>query len=120
MSPFLGLHTFLAIAIAWLFNLNKFVTIVATYITNPFTIIPIYGLSTWVGAKLLSIQEIVPHIDWDKINFFHILEGMKSLLIPFLVGTFTVGLMFGLLAYIIVYITLKKCKSAFTFSSKMG
>ena len=55
MSPLFGIHTILGLILAWIFSLNKFVTIVGVYITNPWTIVPIYTFATWFGGKLLGL-----------------------------------------------------------------
>lgn len=108
MSPFLGLHTIMGIAIAWVCKLNKFVTIVGVYITNPWTIVPIYTFSTWVGAKTIGFKQILPDINWNEASFYHILTEMQNLLLPFFIGTTLVGFVSGLAGYIIVYIYIRK------------
>ncbi|MCX7913959.1 MAG: DUF2062 domain-containing protein [Thermodesulfovibrionales bacterium] len=117
MSPFLGFHTSIAFVVAWVCNLNKFITIVATYITNPFTIIPVYAFSTWFGAKLLDVEDILPDLNWAEVNFFQILQGMQSLLLPLIVGTFCLGLIFSLAGYIAVYMAVRKYRAFFNSSS---
>lgn len=103
MSPILGLHTVLGIAAAWIFRLNKFVTIIGVYVTNPWTIVPIYTFATWFGAKLLGIKKIIPSIDWNNISFGYILNEMRHLLLPFIFGTTLLGLLSAIAGYIIIY-----------------
>ena len=103
MSPILGLHTVLGIAAAWIFKLNKFVTIVGVYITNPWTIVPIYTFATWFGAKLLGIKKIIPVINWNDISPNYLLNEMKHLLLPFVFGTTLLGLLSAITGYIIIY-----------------
>ncbi|MBF0517688.1 MAG: DUF2062 domain-containing protein, partial [Nitrospirae bacterium] len=55
MSPLLGLHTLLGVFISWAFKLNKPATIAGVYVTNPFTIVPIYTFGTWVGRKIMGM-----------------------------------------------------------------
>ncbi len=111
MSPLLGLHTIMGIATAWIFNLNKFVTIAGVYVTNPWTVMPIYAFATWFGAKLLDIQEIIPDINWNEASFYQIIYEMKSLLLPFFIGTTMVGMISGLAGYIIIYISMSRHKN---------
>lgn len=103
MSPILGLHTVLGIAAAWIFRLNKFVTIIGVYVTNPWTIVPIYTFATWLGAKLLGIKKIIPAINWNDISFAYLVKKMGHLLLPFLVGTTLLGLLSAIAGYIIIY-----------------
>lgn len=103
MSPILGLHTVLGIAAAWIFRLNKFVTIIGVYVTNPWTIVPIYTFATWFGAKLLGAKKIIPSIDWNNISFNYLLNETGHLLLPFVFGTTLLGLLSAIAGYIIIY-----------------
>lgn len=108
MSPLFGIHTLLGLAVAYLFRLNKLVTIVGVYVTNPWTIIPIYTFSTWVGAKLLGINKILPDIDWSNITFSSVIKDLDPLLMPFIVGTLLIGVLSSVVSYIIIYRLLKR------------
>jgi uncharacterized protein (DUF2062 family) len=103
MSPLVGLHTILGLAIASIFRLNKFVTIIGVYITNPWTIVPIYTFSTFVGAKLLGLKKVIPDIDWHNLGITKIISELKDLLIPFVVGTLFVGTLSAIISFIILY-----------------
>ncbi len=108
MSPLLGLHTVLGIAIAWAFRLNRLVTITGVFVTNPWTIVPIYTFSTWVGAKCLGTKQIIPHIDWSNITFTSFIYNFKSLLLPFILGTLLIGFISAIISYFIIYHALKR------------
>jgi uncharacterized protein (DUF2062 family) len=108
MSPVFGLHTVLGILVAYVFRLNKFVTIIGVYITNPWTIIPIYTFSTWVGAKCLGISNIMPDVDWRSITISKLLNDFSHLLMPFVVGTVLVGVISSVTSYIIIYQAAKR------------
>ncbi len=111
MSPLLGLHTVLGIAIAWSFRLNRLVTVTGVYITNPWTIVPIYTFSTWVGAKCLGMKHIIPEIDWSHITFTYFFYELKPLLMPFIFGTLLVGLISAVISYFLIYHAVKKARS---------
>jgi uncharacterized protein (DUF2062 family) len=111
MSPLLGLHTVLGLLVAWVFRLNKFVSIVGIYVTNPWTIVPIYSFGIWLGAKLLAINHIIPKIDWAHLSMKELLHTMGPLLMPFIVGTTVLGLASALLSYFIIYRTVKKSRA---------
>jgi uncharacterized protein (DUF2062 family) len=111
MSPLLGLHTILGIALAWIFGLNRIVTLTGVFITNPWTIVPIYTFSTWIGAKMLGINEIIPDLDWSHITFTAFLNELKPLIAPFIVGTIFLGLIAAALCYMLIYTAVKKAQS---------
>lgn len=103
MSPFLGLHAILGAAVAWIFRLNMFAIIAGVNITNPWTIVPIYTFCTWVGAKCLGKNQIIPEIDWSNISFSHLLDSLKPILMPFIFGTLLVGSITAIVSYIVIY-----------------
>ncbi len=112
MSPFFGIHTILGILVAYVFRLNRLATIVGVYITNPWTIIPIYTFSTWVGARCLGIQRILPDVDWKHITFSGLLNDFSPLLMPFVLGTVIMATLSGIISYVIIYhLTKKKSES---------
>ena len=60
-SPFLGLHTIMATAVAFLFRFNKIAIYTGTFINNPFfTLIPIIIVSYAVGAFILGRPLRIP------------------------------------------------------------
>ena len=107
MSPLLGIHTLLGIAIAWQFRLNKFVTLIGVYVTNPWTIVPIYTFGTWVGVRLMGIDSIIPSVNWSSITFLGILESLRPFFIPFVIGSTLIGLVSAVIGYFLVYFAVK-------------
>lgn len=103
MSPFLGIHTVLGLALAWQLKLNKFVTLIGVYVTNPWTIVPIYSFGTWVGAKVMGLDNIIPAIDWSHITLLGFIENFRPLLAPFVLGSLLVGSIAALIGYMTVY-----------------
>jgi hypothetical protein len=102
MSPLLGIHTIGAFFMAWMLGFNRFVAVVGVYVTNPWTIVPIYSFSLWAGAKLIGMKQIIPDIDWKNITFRHFIYEMKDLILPFFVGTFAVGAVSAVISYFII------------------
>jgi len=108
MSPLLGLHTLIGFAVVWIFKLNPFATLAGVYVTNPWTIVPIYTFSTWVGTQCLGLEQMIPEIDWSNISFGNLLNDLEPLLMPFIVGTFMIGTLASIISYIIIYKAAKK------------
>jgi uncharacterized protein (DUF2062 family) len=51
-SPFLGLHTLLAILFAFLLNLNRVAVLLGVYSNLPWFLGPYYAIATMVGAQM--------------------------------------------------------------------
>ena len=102
MSPFLGVHTVLGLALAWVFRLNKLITLMGVYITNPWTIVPIYTLGTWFGTRLMGMHSVVPEIDWSNMTLLGFFSSFRPLILPFLIGNTLMGAVAAALSYAIV------------------
>ncbi len=108
MSPLLGLHTVLALLVAWLFRLNKLAAITGVYVTNPWSIVPIYTFSTWVGTLVLGMDRVLPEIDWNHMTVGKLFNELSHLLLPFVIGTTLVAAVSAVLAYFVVFRALKR------------
>ena len=103
MSPLLGIHTILGLLAAWLFRLNRLITIVGVYVTNPWTIVPIYSFGTWIGAKIIGMDNLIPAIDWSHITLVDFFKEFRPLLLPFLIGNTAIGIVSAVVSYILIY-----------------
>ena len=103
MSPLLGLHTILGLLAAWLFRLNRIITLVGVFVTNPWTIVPIYSFGTWVGANIIGIDNILPEIDWSHITIIGFFKEFRPLLLPFLIGNTVIGIASAVVSYVLIY-----------------
>ena len=108
MSPLIGIHTVLGILVASLFKLNRLAMIIGVYVTNPWTIVPIYTFSTWVGAKCLGMNRIFPDIHWHHITVHVLLNDLSPLLAPFVAGSFLLGAISSVASYLIIMHVVKK------------
>ena len=108
MSPLLGVHTVLGLFAAWLFRLNRLITLVGVYVTNPWTIVPIYSFGTWFGARIMGMDNLLPVIDWSHITLIGFFKEFRPLLLPFLIGNTVIGIVSAVLSYVVVYTAAKK------------
>jgi uncharacterized protein (DUF2062 family) len=53
-TPVLGLHTWMALGLAWLLRVNPLAAFVGSNIANPLTMLPLVWLDVQVGAHLLG------------------------------------------------------------------
>jgi uncharacterized protein len=108
MSPLLGLHTVLGLFAAWLFRLNRVITLVGVFVTNPWTIVPIYSFGTWTGAKIIGMHKVIPVIDWTEITFLGFLKEFRPVVLPFIIGSTALGIVSAVASYFIIYSAVKK------------
>jgi len=102
-SPFLGLHTVLAIGTALVFRLNRLATLMGVWTNLPWIVIPYYALATWVGMKILGTNGITfPAVglsDLYSAEFWEWLASQWKLLIPAVVGSSVLALALSIAAY---------------------
>jgi len=70
-TPFFGVHTPMAIAVAFLFRLNKLTCITGAWINTPLTVIPALGISYKIGRVLRGLppQELhIKGIEWQQLK----------------------------------------------------
>jgi len=108
MSPLLGLHTVLGLLAAWLFRLNRLITMVGVFVTNPWTIVPIYSFGTWLGARIIGMNKIIPVIHWTDITLLGFFKEFRPLLLPFIIGNTAIGLISAVVSYLLIYKAVKK------------
>jgi uncharacterized protein (DUF2062 family) len=107
-SPFVGLHTAMAIAVAFFFNLNRVAMLAGAWLNLPWILGPYYAAATAFGSWLLQ-SPVPPHIMKRLQTAFTIpgwdariaaLGGLvEPLLWPFTLGS-TIGAgVLGMVAY---------------------
>ncbi|HZI20047.1 MAG TPA: DUF2062 domain-containing protein [Pyrinomonadaceae bacterium] len=108
-SPFLGLHTIMATAVALIFRFNKVAIYTGTFINNPFlTLVPIIVASYAVGAFVLGRPVALPDEGMSLLREPHLTDaaywralgaGWSDLLLPFAVGGMLLSVVCSLAAY---------------------
>ncbi len=102
-SPAIGLHLLSCFIVAWAFRLSKLVLITATFINNPWTIVPLYGFCIWFGGKLMGRELAMPRIAWNELTLSSAYVVIQPYFWPFVVGTLVVGGLAALMAYGLIY-----------------
>ncbi|HEX9079724.1 MAG TPA: DUF2062 domain-containing protein [Desulfuromonadaceae bacterium] len=96
-TPFLGLHTPMAIAIAFIFRLNKLTCLTGAWVNTPLTVVPALAISYKLGRFLRGkpVNELhIKGLEWQ-----HIKPYAKSLLL----GSSIIGFVAAVAAYFICY-----------------
>jgi uncharacterized protein (DUF2062 family) len=108
-SPFLGVHTLLALIVAFVLNLNRVAVLLGVYANLPWFLAPYYAIATMAGAEIT--RQPLPldlrakfgalfalslwHGDfWRRLFVF-----MRPLLWPYTVGSMLCAVVLAMAAY---------------------
>lgn len=126
-SPFLGLHTIMATALAFIFRFNKIAIYTGTFVNNPiFTLVPIILASYAVGAFFLGRPLALPEEGLALLKEPHLLTGdywrrlflhSWDVLLPFSVGGLILSVVCSLVAYPLT-LRMLRAKQRFRMSAK--
>jgi len=100
MTPFMGLHTAIAVPLAALLKWNKFSAALAVWISNPLSAPLVYGVTYYVGAKVLFIQngyKLPTEFNLDAL--LYTLRSAPEISGIILIGGVAVGLPLATVAY---------------------
>ena len=118
--PLLGIHTGLALLIAFLFRLNRAAMLVGVYFSNPWTVAPLYIAGTLLGCAVMGVPtEGLEAIDWDLhgMAFYRALAAsLRPYLWPFVLGNTVLGVLAGLIGYLVLRFVLERKRAAATGS----
>jgi uncharacterized protein len=105
-SPLLGIHTGLALAIAFLFRLSRAAMLLGAYVNNPWTIAPMYTAGTLLGSWLLGVSPSgVSRIAWQAEGdaFYRSLWlGLQPYIGPYFLGNTVLGVLAAIPAYFLL------------------
>jgi hypothetical protein len=102
-SPWIGLHILSCLLFAWLFRVSKLVVVTASFVNNPWTIVPMYAFCIWAGLKITGAHESVPDIAWSELTFTNAYGILQPYLRSFIVGTLVIGMIAAAIAYFLFY-----------------
>lgn len=100
-NPFLGVHTLIAVALAWALSGNMIAAAISTWFGNPATY-PFIWAGTWkLGNLILGVgaHDQPPPVVHDGMSLARIGELWRPLIEPMLVGSLPVGIVAALAAY---------------------
>jgi uncharacterized protein (DUF2062 family) len=108
-SPFLGLHTILALVVAFLLNLNRVAVLLGVYSNLPWFLAPYYAIATMAGSELTGhhpppafrdqVEGLFQLSLWQGHFWRQLVVVMRPLLWPFLVGSTLFALVLAVAAY---------------------
>jgi uncharacterized protein (DUF2062 family) len=108
-SPLLGAHTLIALAIAFLFNLNRVAILLGAWSNTPWWIVPYYMFATWIGMWVTGFrignmnlkemfqlgmnQGFMGSVFWSRFT------SQWGLLLSFAIGSMILAFFLSLIAY---------------------
>jgi len=110
--PVLGIHTLLALGVAYMFRLSKVALLAGAWTNNPWTIAPMLTGGTLVGCALLGVPSHgLGDVDWSLSGaaFYRSLwSGLRPYVLPFVVGNLLTGALCAVLAYLGLRLVLER------------
>ncbi len=107
-SPFIGLHLISAVFLAWVLRLNAVAVLLGTLLNNPWTFVPIFGTSLWVGIQIYGRHALLQPIHWQDLTIVNVIPQLEPYLMPFLLGTTLLGIVASVIAYPCAYYCIKE------------
>ena len=104
--PLFGFQTLIGIFLAKIFNGNSILAALGTWISNPFTYVPLYYFNYKLGSLLLDRDR--DFVDFSHITINEIWSQGWYLSIRLLIGSACVGFVIGIIGAICLYLLLKK------------
>jgi uncharacterized protein (DUF2062 family) len=111
-SPFWGLHAVIALAISFVFKLNRVAILIGVFVNNPWTMAPVASLGTALGFFLMGTRPRMPELTAGLVlsrDFWT--EMVEELLWPFFIGNVTLSFVVAVLAYFVFRWILTQNKS---------
>ncbi len=103
-TPVIGFHTLLALGLAFLLGLNRVAVLAGTFVNNPWTFVPIYTASAYLGSLILGSDAPKPRLEaistWSDIGDFFAQFG--PWIAPLTTGTLILGTTCALLSFPII------------------
>lgn len=114
--PIWGIHTAMALGLAFALRLPRVAMLVGAYVNNPWTVAPFYGAGTVLGCWILGVPveglggfESGIHGEAFLASLLHTL---RPYLWPFVVGNTLVGVVGGLASYVLLRFALDRRRLA--------
>jgi len=104
--PFFGLQTLMGVFLAKILKGNRILAAVGTWISNPFTYVPLYYFNYRVGSLLINTDQNI--VDFSHITTNELWSQGWYLSSRLIMGSISVGLLSGIIGGICLYFPLKK------------
>lgn len=113
LLPLIGFQTVIAVALAAVFRANKAICVPIVWITNPFTLVPIYGMCFKLGhvvrgrsaghasTNVLSEFELQQSMSLFELGFWKdLFSRLVGYSVELWIGCAIIGVVFGIASYV--------------------
>lgn len=114
-TPFWGLQTLLALAVATIFRLNRAVTVTGAWLNLPWFAPLVYGFALRIGALVLpdlrgaDVAEIIDLLHtYSVLSLPDLFDLLGSVSLALLIGSVAVGTVAGVITYIAAFLLLRR------------
>lgn len=97
MFPLFGIQTIMGVAIAVCIKGNPLMAAGGTWISNPFTYVPIYAFNYRIGSQILGRTNTNPFADLDSLQAW--LSMGADVTTNLMLGSFVMGLLVSIVSY---------------------
>lgn len=95
--PIVGIQMYVSLLLTRFFKKNSIVAILAAWITNPLTVVPIYLFNLWVGNFIYPnsvsweyLRDVIEEMNWRSM-----LMAGTDIVVPLWIGSVIVGTVIG-------------------------
>jgi uncharacterized protein (DUF2062 family) len=116
-TPFVGFHTLLAFAFAFLFGLNRVAILIGILVNNPWTYVPYYAIAARLGGHLIGFPpyESLLEFRWAQLGdgaFWLQLLHHWRFLMPVAIGSTILAVLVALLSYPLALHAIRRGRAA--------
>ena len=105
-SPFIGLHTLIALVILVFAKLNRLAFLAGVFSNTPWTIAPMLALGTGLGAFVLGSDTNLPELSTETLVSGEFWKGLTAdawnLLVPFMLGNLMLSAVLAVISYLML------------------
>lgn len=113
--PLFGLQIIMAILLAMIIRGNKLAAITGTWISNPFTYIPIFLFNFQIGRLFLLLFNLhiasQHQLELQVDSWAHFKDAGMEIIVTLLIGSLIIGLIVSLIVYFLTLILLAQKKN---------
>ncbi|MFZ0240715.1 MAG: DUF2062 domain-containing protein [Desulfobacterales bacterium] len=104
MTPFIGLHTVMAVPLAALLKWNKISAAVAVWFTNAATAPFIYSVTYLVGARIAGVEKVFSWTDLESFSaVYHLILKTPEIIWAMVIGGMILGVPLAVAGYYLAF-----------------